>query len=149
GTLHFGESTSDLPSLNLPGEPPNSASSNMTFIETKGRKVQRTENVGYLLPVRSNPQSGKQRVQAVRSFVDKKRFLKSIQRLACYPLVPVITQLGVVAMNIAPEPSKGLYIYGTLMATTSGLLNFLVFTLNPALSDIWKESAAKEKGEQA
>ncbi|KAJ1953155.1 hypothetical protein EC988_003153 [Linderina pennispora] len=148
GTLNIGESTSDLASLNLPAEPPHSAASNMTFIETKGRRVQRSENVGYLLPVRSSPQAGKQRVQAVRSFVDKKRFLKSIQRLACYPLVPIITQLGVVAMNIAPEPSKGLYIYGTLMATTSGFLNFLVFTLNPALSDIWKESAAKDKAAQ-
>ncbi|KAJ2439904.1 hypothetical protein GGF42_007802, partial [Coemansia sp. RSA 2424] len=32
---------------------------------------------------------------AVRSYVDKRRFLRSVQRLACYPLVPIITQLGV------------------------------------------------------
>ncbi|KAJ2829276.1 hypothetical protein IWW50_000944, partial [Coemansia erecta] len=34
---------------------------------------------------------------AVRSYVDKARFLRSMQRLALYPLVPVLTQLGVVA----------------------------------------------------
>ncbi|KAI7820475.1 hypothetical protein BX661DRAFT_189124 [Kickxella alabastrina] len=75
----------------------------------------------------------------VRSYVDKSQFLRSIQRLVCYPLVPVLTQLGVVAMNMTEYPSKNLYIFGTVMATTSGLLNFLVFTLNPALPDIWKQ----------
>ncbi|KAJ2004719.1 hypothetical protein H4R26_002350 [Coemansia thaxteri] len=78
---------------------------------------------------------------AVRSYVDKARFLRSVQRLACYPLVPIITQLGVVAMNMTSEPSRGLYIYGTAMACLSGLLNLLVFLLNPALPDIWRDAA--------
>ncbi|KAJ2899459.1 hypothetical protein GGI21_000116 [Coemansia aciculifera] len=78
---------------------------------------------------------------AVRSYVDKRRFLRSVQRLACYPLVPIVTQLGVVAMNMTAEPSKGLYVYGTAMACLSGLLNMLVFLLNPALPDIWRDAA--------
>ncbi|KAJ2524653.1 hypothetical protein GGI11_000656 [Coemansia sp. RSA 2049] len=95
---------------------------------------------GYLLTVmRADKETGQP--MAVRSYVDKKRFLRSIQRLVCYPLVPVITQLGVVAMNMADSPTRGLYIYGTAMATVSGLLNLGVFLLNPALPDIWKDAA--------
>ncbi|KAJ1988784.1 hypothetical protein GGI25_005144 [Coemansia spiralis] len=95
---------------------------------------------GYLMTVmRADKQTGQ--AMAVRSYVDKKRFLRSIQRLACYPLVPVITQLGTVAMNMVDTPTKSLYIYGTTMATTSGLLNLVVFLLNPALPDIWKDAA--------
>ncbi|KAJ2705977.1 hypothetical protein FB645_001954 [Coemansia sp. IMI 203386] len=95
---------------------------------------------GYLVTVMSSDrQSG--RPVAVRSYVDKKRFLRSIQRLAIYPVIPVLSLLGLVAMNMTEEPSKGLYIYGTVMSTTGGLLNLFVFMLNPALPDIWKEAA--------
>ncbi|KAJ1662172.1 hypothetical protein IW140_006041 [Coemansia sp. RSA 1813] len=95
---------------------------------------------GYLLTVmRADKETGQ--TMAVRSYVDKKRFLRSIQRLACYPLVPIITQLGVVAMNMVDTPTKGLYIYGMALASTSGLLNLGVFLLNPALPDIWKDAA--------
>ncbi|KAJ2743784.1 hypothetical protein GGI20_003480 [Coemansia sp. BCRC 34301] len=89
---------------------------------------------GYLVTVSSG-------AMAVRSYVDKQRFLRSVQRLACYPLVPIITQLGVVAMNMTETPSKGLYVYGTAMACLGGLLNMLVFLLNPALPDIWRDAA--------
>ncbi|PIA17158.1 hypothetical protein COEREDRAFT_80845 [Coemansia reversa NRRL 1564] len=93
---------------------------------------------GYLVTLLgSDEHSG--RVVAIQSHVDKRRFLRSVQRLACYPMVPVISQLGVVAMNMTAAPKKGLYIYGSAMASTSGLLNLAVFLLNPALPDILKE----------
>ncbi|KAJ1956624.1 hypothetical protein GGI12_005261 [Dipsacomyces acuminosporus] len=101
-------------------------------------------NTGYLMTVIStSKQTG--RPVAVRSFVDKKRFLRSVQRLACYPFVPVITQLGVVILNMTSSPTKGMYIYGTAMATTTGIFNLAVFLLNPALPEIWKESALGSK----
>ncbi|KAJ2726081.1 hypothetical protein GGI07_000864 [Coemansia sp. Benny D115] len=101
------------------------------------------ESRSYLVTLTATDRHTHQPV-AVRSYVDKRRFLLSIQRLACYPLVPVLTQLGVVAMNMTEQPSKGLYIYGTVMASTGGLLNLAVFLLNPALPDIWREAALKE-----
>ncbi|KAJ2784856.1 hypothetical protein H4R18_000890 [Coemansia javaensis] len=76
------------------------------------------------------------RAVAVRSYVDKRRFLMSIQRLACYPLVPVLTLLGTVAMNMSRQPVRGLYVYGTVTAAMTGTLNLAVFLLNPALPDI-------------
>ncbi|KAJ2493550.1 hypothetical protein IWW37_000416 [Coemansia sp. RSA 2050] len=96
---------------------------------------------GYLVTVVSGFEGPGGAAMAVRSYVDKRRFLRSVQRLACYPLVPIITQLGVVAMNMTEEPSRGLYVYGTAMACLSGLLNLLVFLLNPALPDIWRDAA--------
>ncbi|KAJ2831241.1 hypothetical protein FBU31_002315 [Coemansia sp. 'formosensis'] len=96
---------------------------------------------GYLVTVVGGHEGPGGAAMAVRSYVDKRRFLRSVQRLACYPLVPIITQLGVVAMNMTAEPSRGLYVYGTAMACLGGLLNLLVFMLNPALPDIWRDSA--------
>ncbi|KAJ1804658.1 hypothetical protein LPJ56_005581 [Coemansia sp. RSA 2599] len=95
---------------------------------------------GYLVTLMSSDQQSGRPV-AVRSYVDKKRFLRSIQRLALYPVIPILSLLGLVAMNMTEEPSKGLYIYGTVMSTTGGLLNLFIFMLNPALPDIWKEAA--------
>ncbi|KAJ1718450.1 hypothetical protein LPJ53_006512, partial [Coemansia erecta] len=78
---------------------------------------------------------------AVRSYVDKRKFLRSIQRLALYPLVPVLTLLGMVVMNMVDEPTKAMYVYATVMAATGGMMNLVVFALNPALPDIWREAA--------
>ncbi|KAJ2710331.1 hypothetical protein H4R19_003796 [Coemansia spiralis] len=77
---------------------------------------------------------------AVRTFVDRRRFLMSVQRLVCYPLVPVVTQLGVVAMNMAPRPVRGLWLYGTIAPAAVGLFNLVVFLLNPALPDILRDA---------
>ncbi|KAJ2081999.1 hypothetical protein H4R24_001915 [Coemansia sp. RSA 988] len=98
---------------------------------------------GYLVTLLgSDENSG--RVVAIQSHVDKRRFLRSVQRLACYPMIPVISQLGVVAMNMTSVPKKGFYIYGSAMASTSGLLNLAVFLLNPALPDILKDYASQQ-----
>ncbi|KAJ2159149.1 hypothetical protein GGF46_003237 [Coemansia sp. RSA 552] len=97
---------------------------------------------GYLLTLmESDSLTG--RPMAIRTYIDKQRFLRSVQRLACYPLVPLLTQLGVVAMNMPAEPSRGLYIYGTAMAATAGMFNLAVFLLNPALPDIWTDAVRR------
>ncbi|KAJ2866406.1 hypothetical protein FB639_005025, partial [Coemansia asiatica] len=62
---------------------------------------------GYLVTLMSSDQQSGRPV-AVRSYVDKKRFLRSIQRLAFYPIIPILSLLGLVAMNMTEEPSKGL-----------------------------------------
>ncbi|KAJ2843186.1 hypothetical protein GGI22_007300 [Coemansia erecta] len=112
----------------------------VSFGSMHGQQAAAGGGRGYLLTVmRADKETGQ--AMAVRSYVDKKRFLRSIQRLACYPLVPIVTQLGIVAMNMASTPTKGLYIYGMALASTSGLLNLGVFLLNPALPDIWKDAA--------
>ncbi|KAJ2398187.1 hypothetical protein GGI05_000243 [Coemansia sp. RSA 2603] len=94
---------------------------------------------GYLVTL-SNSDGRADAPVAVRSFVDKKKFLRSIQRLALYPLVPVLSLLGTVVMNMVQQPTKGLYIYATVMAASGGVMNCLVFVLNPALPDIWRDS---------
>ncbi|KAI8324393.1 hypothetical protein GQ54DRAFT_68805 [Martensiomyces pterosporus] len=140
------------------GSPPDSASTvvgdRMTYMPLAnthdaprsyaggGGRGSSTASTGYLMTVISTTKEGGRPV-AVRSFVDKKRFLRSIQRLVCYPLVPIITQLGVVIMNMVSVPTKGMYIYGTAMAATSGILNLVVFLLNPSLPEMWKEAALK------
>ncbi|KAJ2305099.1 hypothetical protein H4R23_006378 [Coemansia sp. Cherry 401B] len=83
------------------------------------------------------------RAVAVRSYVDRQRFCRSVQRLALYPLVPLVTQLGVVACNMTETPSKALYIYGTAMSAATGLFNLIVFLCNPALPDIVAERVAR------
>ncbi|KAJ2453001.1 hypothetical protein EV183_000013 [Coemansia sp. RSA 2336] len=84
------------------------------------------------------------RAVAVRSYVDRRRFLRSVQRLVLYPLIPVITQLGIVACNMTDEPSKSLYIYGTAMSATCGMFNLVVFALNPALPDIISDQMIRD-----
>ncbi|KAJ2786053.1 hypothetical protein GGI15_001720 [Coemansia interrupta] len=94
---------------------------------------------GYLVTLTQTDRQGGP--VAVRSYVDKRRFLRSIQRLALYPLVPVLTLLGMVVMNMVDEPTKPMYVYATVMAATGGIMNLVVFMLNPALPDIWREAA--------
>ncbi|KAJ2842942.1 hypothetical protein IWW36_005729 [Coemansia brasiliensis] len=84
------------------------------------------------------------RAVAVRSYVDRRRFLRSVQRLVLYPLIPVITQLGIVACNMTEQPSKALYIYGTAMSATCGIFNIVVFALNPALPDIIADQMTRD-----
>ncbi|KAJ2761588.1 hypothetical protein IWQ57_006009 [Coemansia nantahalensis] len=98
-----------------------------------------TGRPGYVVTLTGSDSKTGQPV-AVRTFVDKRRFLMSMQRLACYPLVPVITQLGTVAMNMTSAPVRSLYIYGTTAPAALGLLNLVVFLLNPALPDILRDA---------
>lgn len=76
---------------------------------------------------------------AIRSYVDRRKFMRSVQRLVCYPIVPLVTQLGMVVLNMASHPTPAMYQYGSSMACLSGLLNLAVFLLNPALPDIWNQ----------
>ncbi|KAJ2749451.1 hypothetical protein GGI19_005653 [Coemansia pectinata] len=76
---------------------------------------------GYLVTVVGRNEGAGGAAMAVRSYVDKRWFLRSVQRLACYPLVPTITQLGVVYMNMTAEPLRRLYVYGTAMACLSAI----------------------------
>ncbi|KAJ2794144.1 hypothetical protein H4R20_006322 [Coemansia guatemalensis] len=98
---------------------------------------------GYLVTLLGSDQDSG-RVVAIQSHVDKRRFLRSVQRLACYPMVPVISQLGIVAVNMTSVPKKGFYIYGSALASTSGMLNLVVFLLNPALPDILKDCVSHQ-----
>ncbi|KAJ2859442.1 hypothetical protein GGH94_006102 [Coemansia aciculifera] len=76
---------------------------------------------GYLVTVVGRNEGAGGAEMAVRSYVGKRWFLRSVQQLACYPLVSTITQLGVVDMIMTAELLRRLYVYGTAMACLSGI----------------------------
>ncbi|KAJ1862116.1 hypothetical protein LPJ78_004920 [Coemansia sp. RSA 989] len=123
---------------------PSEDSSSSTLHSPLGRpSLSAKAGRGFMMTLMSNDAlTG--RAVAVRSYVDRRRFLRSVQRLVLYPLIPVITQLGIVACNMTEEPSKALYIYGTAMSATCGIFNLVVFALNPALPDIISDQMIRD-----
>ncbi|KAJ2413430.1 hypothetical protein GGI10_003063 [Coemansia sp. RSA 2530] len=65
----------------------------------------------------------------------KKIFLVTI-RLLLYPAVPLVTQVWVLSANMTAECPMWLYVVANLVPATQGMINFLVFTSNPAWDDI-------------
>ncbi|KAJ1957897.1 hypothetical protein GGI12_004890 [Dipsacomyces acuminosporus] len=53
-------------------------------------------------------------------------------RIACYPLVPILTQTWVLAANMTNSQSFWLFALAYTIPATQGMLNFLVFLMNPA-----------------
>ncbi|KAJ1667478.1 hypothetical protein EV178_001472 [Coemansia sp. RSA 1646] len=64
---------------------------------------------------------------------ERQRYIRSVCiRILAYPLIPIITQIWVVAANMAPKAPMWLYVMANIVPATQGILNFLAFTANPA-----------------
>ncbi|KAJ1963299.1 hypothetical protein GGI12_002133 [Dipsacomyces acuminosporus] len=63
----------------------------------------------------------------------RKREIRSVTlRIVCYPLVPIFTQSWVFAANMITNLPMWLYVVGSLLPALQGVLNFLIFLMNPA-----------------
>ncbi|KAI8319931.1 hypothetical protein GQ54DRAFT_264521 [Martensiomyces pterosporus] len=63
----------------------------------------------------------------------RKREIRSVTlRIACYPLVPIFTQTWVLAANTVNLCPMWLYVLANLLPATQGMINFLIFLMNPA-----------------
>ncbi|KAJ1931960.1 hypothetical protein EC988_009616 [Linderina pennispora] len=71
---------------------------------------------------------------------ERKRYIRSVTlRVTFYPLIPVITQTWLVANAMMLLPPFWLFIMCYLMPSIQGILNFLVYIMNPAL-DIYRKA---------
>ncbi|KAJ1936516.1 hypothetical protein FBU59_005026 [Linderina macrospora] len=71
---------------------------------------------------------------------ERKRYIRSVTlRVTFYPLIPVITQIWLVANSMMLLPPYWLFVMCYLMPSAQGILNFLVYTMNPAL-DIYRKA---------
>ncbi|KAJ1938475.1 hypothetical protein FBU59_004424 [Linderina macrospora] len=64
----------------------------------------------------------------------RRKYIRSATlRIACYPLVPIITQTWVIVTNMILDSQPfWLYIMANLMPATQGMINMLIFLMNPA-----------------
>ncbi|KAJ2777693.1 hypothetical protein GGI15_004422 [Coemansia interrupta] len=74
---------------------------------------------------------------------ERKRYIRSVTfRVTCYPVIPIVTQLMLVVGNLMESPPYWLYVVSNVMPSTQGILNFLVYMMNPAL-DIYRKKFIK------
>ncbi|KAJ2817600.1 hypothetical protein GGI24_005353, partial [Coemansia furcata] len=77
---------------------------------------------------------------------NSKRKIRSVTiRSMLYPTVPILTQIWVLSANMSAECPMWLYVMANLVPATQGMINFLVFTLNPAWDSIRRKRAEKKK----
>ncbi|KAJ1916651.1 hypothetical protein H4219_003666 [Mycoemilia scoparia] len=62
----------------------------------------------------------------------------AILRIMLYPLIPIITRSIYIVTQIFPV-KKSPFIPITILISSQGLLNFIVFCLNPALDSFWAQ----------
>ncbi|KAJ1728173.1 hypothetical protein LPJ72_005593 [Coemansia sp. Benny D160-2] len=64
---------------------------------------------------------------------ERQRYIRSVCiRILAYPLIPIITQIWVLAANMTSEAPMWLYVMANIVPAIQGVLNFLAFTANPA-----------------
>ncbi|KAJ2399671.1 hypothetical protein GGI23_002509 [Coemansia sp. RSA 2559] len=64
---------------------------------------------------------------------ERQRYIRSVCiRILAYPLIPILTQIWVLAANMAPQAPMWLYVMANIVPATQGILNFLAFVANPA-----------------
>ncbi|KAJ2374197.1 hypothetical protein IW150_003235 [Coemansia sp. RSA 2607] len=74
---------------------------------------------------------------------ERKKYIRSVTfRVTCYPVIPIVTQLMLVVGNLMEAPPYWLYVVSNVMPSTQGILNFLVYMMNPAL-DIYRKKFIK------
>ncbi|KAJ2537790.1 hypothetical protein EV175_006617 [Coemansia sp. RSA 1933] len=75
---------------------------------------------------------------------ERQRYIRSVCiRILAYPLIPILTQIWVLAANMASEAPMWLYVMANIVPATQGILNFLAFTANPAW-DPFREKLIKK-----
>ncbi|KAJ1958751.1 hypothetical protein EC988_000118 [Linderina pennispora] len=64
----------------------------------------------------------------------RRKYIRSATlRIACYPLVPIVTQTWNIVTNMITDSQPfWLYIMANLMPATQGMINMLIFLMNPA-----------------
>ncbi|CAO3673724.1 unnamed protein product [Umbelopsis vinacea] len=73
-----------------------------------------------------------------------KRITFVMLRIVWYPVIPIVTQTWLIVMNSIPAPYNMPYInINNIMSALQGILNGIVFCLNPATYAIWQEWRAK------
>ncbi|KAJ2600540.1 hypothetical protein H4R99_003300 [Coemansia sp. RSA 1722] len=74
---------------------------------------------------------------------ERKKYIRSVTiRVSCYPIIPIVTQLMVVIANLAPASPYWLFVLANITPSTQGILNFLVYIMNPAL-DMYRRRYTK------
>ncbi|KAJ2881930.1 hypothetical protein FB639_002505 [Coemansia asiatica] len=74
---------------------------------------------------------------------ERKKYIRSVTfRVTCYPVIPIITQLMLVIGNLMAAPPYWIFVMANVMPSTQGILNFLVYIMNPAL-DIYRKKFIK------
>ncbi|KAJ1986084.1 hypothetical protein GGI25_005987 [Coemansia spiralis] len=73
----------------------------------------------------------------------KKRIRSVCLRILAYPLIPIVTQIWILATNMTPTAPMWLYVMANIIPATQGMLNFLAFIANPAWDDHRKKLFAK------
>ncbi|KAJ2590304.1 hypothetical protein H4R99_007149, partial [Coemansia sp. RSA 1722] len=74
---------------------------------------------------------------------ERKKYIRSVTfRVTCYPVIPIVTQLMLVICNLMAAPPYWLFVMANVMPSTQGILNFLVYMMNPAL-DIYRKKFIK------
>ncbi|KAJ2710731.1 hypothetical protein H4R19_003601 [Coemansia spiralis] len=63
------------------------------------------------------------------------KILSVTVRMLFYSLVPIVTQAWVLAANMLTHCPMWLYVLANLIPATQGMINLLVFTINPAWDD--------------
>lgn len=66
-------------------------------------------------------------------------------RIVWYPVIPIITQTWLIVMNSIPPPQNLPWInLNNIMSALQGILNGIVFCLNPATYALWQEWRNKQ-----
>ncbi|RKP35753.1 hypothetical protein BJ085DRAFT_40403 [Dimargaris cristalligena] len=78
-----------------------------------------------------------------------RKLRQSVFRIMLYPLVPLITQtLQIVSLRLPIEESRPLHLTATILCSSQGILNFLVFSVHPVVVEVskqwWAERQAKK-----
>ncbi|KAI9284140.1 hypothetical protein BC943DRAFT_381408 [Umbelopsis sp. AD052] len=69
-----------------------------------------------------------------------KRITFVMLRIVWYPVIPIITQTWLIVMNSIPPPHNITWInINNIMSALQGVLNGIVFCLNPATYALWQE----------
>ncbi|KAJ1886546.1 hypothetical protein LPJ66_009580 [Kickxella alabastrina] len=78
---------------------------------------------------------------------ERKRYIRSVTlRVTCYPIIPIITLSFTLLCNLLSATPFWLYVMSNLMPSTQGMLNFLVYTMNPSLDVYRKRLAERTRG---
>ncbi|KAI8321124.1 hypothetical protein GQ54DRAFT_298206 [Martensiomyces pterosporus] len=64
---------------------------------------------------------------------EHKKYVRSVTlRMACYPIIPVVTMIWLVIANMNLQPPIWLAVMGNIVPPIQGTLNFIVYIMNPA-----------------
>ncbi|KAJ1925932.1 hypothetical protein IWQ60_004247 [Tieghemiomyces parasiticus] len=73
-----------------------------------------------------------------------RKLRQSAIRIVMYPLVPLISQtLQVVSLHMSLSQNHSLHLLATILVSSQGILNFIVFLVNPAVVETYQQWRAQ------